>query len=333
MHTMKEWVDKIVAPYRQKKIDELKLQATQKMVLLLDLWSVHRSKEFRKWMKENHPHIILLYVPGGCTGKFQPCDVIVQRPFKASVTSDFQNWVAAQCTDQISSGVLPGEVRLSTSKPLLRDLNCEWMYRSWKLLTEKEAQMKAGWEKCGLLRAWEKEFQTQAKRMNAEGALFPNEAPTSHVPGGEIILEGQSWQSQPCSASDVYTDDAGEGVDAILDHCAGADGAKDFAPDDEGQGEEKKEEIEVAEEEKEEKEEGKEEGKGGATEEDREEKKQQEIQILRSRCGRRACGKWRIVTRVYGAEESVKCVDVNKQCSKDPCDFCSAYICKCLSSN
>ncbi|KAF9507547.1 hypothetical protein BS47DRAFT_1373856 [Hydnum rufescens UP504] len=44
----------------------------QKSILIIDIWSVHRSKEFTGWMKGNHPDIKINYIPGGCTGKFQP---------------------------------------------------------------------------------------------------------------------------------------------------------------------------------------------------------------------------------------------------------------------
>ena len=33
-------------------------------------------------MKENYPFIKLVFVPGGCTGNFQPADVVLQRPLK-----------------------------------------------------------------------------------------------------------------------------------------------------------------------------------------------------------------------------------------------------------
>jgi hypothetical protein len=49
---------------------ELGLPSSQVSIWLIDCWSVHKSKEFRTWMKKNHPNIILLFVPGGCTSLF-----------------------------------------------------------------------------------------------------------------------------------------------------------------------------------------------------------------------------------------------------------------------
>ncbi|KAJ7300822.1 hypothetical protein DFH08DRAFT_644071, partial [Mycena albidolilacea] len=57
----------IIAPYFDATKAELGLPQSQFSIWLIDLWTVHKSNEFREWMKENHPTIIVLYVPGGCT--------------------------------------------------------------------------------------------------------------------------------------------------------------------------------------------------------------------------------------------------------------------------
>lgn len=85
--TMRSLVDDIIAPHFEGKKKELGLLETQKSIWFIDVWSVHRSEEFRTWMKKTHPNIIILYVPGGCTGVFQPCDVGMQRIFKISCKS------------------------------------------------------------------------------------------------------------------------------------------------------------------------------------------------------------------------------------------------------
>ncbi|THU98939.1 hypothetical protein K435DRAFT_659941, partial [Dendrothele bispora CBS 962.96] len=51
----------------------------------IDCWSVHHSKEFLTWMKVTHPSIIILFVPGSCTGLFQPLDVGIQQILKLSI--------------------------------------------------------------------------------------------------------------------------------------------------------------------------------------------------------------------------------------------------------
>jgi hypothetical protein len=72
---MQTLVDKIIAPYFEIKKQEVGLLPTQKSLWQIDLWSVHWSDKFHMWLKKMHPTIMIDYVPGGCTGLFQPCNV------------------------------------------------------------------------------------------------------------------------------------------------------------------------------------------------------------------------------------------------------------------
>ncbi|KDQ50959.1 hypothetical protein JAAARDRAFT_87431, partial [Jaapia argillacea MUCL 33604] len=65
--TMQGLVEDIIAPYFAKKKAELGLPESQKAIWQIDAWSVHRSAEFRGYMRKNHPNIILMYIPAGCT--------------------------------------------------------------------------------------------------------------------------------------------------------------------------------------------------------------------------------------------------------------------------
>ncbi|KAJ7196898.1 hypothetical protein B0H12DRAFT_998945, partial [Mycena haematopus] len=67
LRTMQEFVTDIIAPYFKTTKIELDLPSSQISIWSIDCWSVHRSKEFLAWMKANHPTIIVLFVPGGCT--------------------------------------------------------------------------------------------------------------------------------------------------------------------------------------------------------------------------------------------------------------------------
>ncbi|THU96552.1 hypothetical protein K435DRAFT_664194 [Dendrothele bispora CBS 962.96] len=90
IETMKSLVNKIIAPYFESKKAELtelsdKERKNQFSLWKIDCWSVHRSEEFLTWMKVTHPSIIILFVPGSCTGLFQPLDVGIQRILKLSI--------------------------------------------------------------------------------------------------------------------------------------------------------------------------------------------------------------------------------------------------------
>jgi hypothetical protein len=74
---MRSFVQKVLHPYFEGKCFDLGLNPlTQRMIWLIDCWSVHISAEFRGSMKENFPHILLLFVPTNCTSKLQVMDVV-----------------------------------------------------------------------------------------------------------------------------------------------------------------------------------------------------------------------------------------------------------------
>src|SRR6266705_1068373 len=83
--TMKSFVLCILVPYFNAKREQLSLDPLQECIWQLDVWPVNASLEFRVWMYENYPWIILDYIPGGCTGLWQPCDVGIQHPLKHAV--------------------------------------------------------------------------------------------------------------------------------------------------------------------------------------------------------------------------------------------------------
>ncbi|TFK81826.1 hypothetical protein K466DRAFT_449595, partial [Polyporus arcularius HHB13444] len=67
--TMRTLVTDIIAPYfdRMRREADPPLPPMQKALWQIDVWSVHRSEEFRTWMRTEHPNILLHFVPGGCT--------------------------------------------------------------------------------------------------------------------------------------------------------------------------------------------------------------------------------------------------------------------------
>jgi len=75
--TMRSFVQKVLHPYFEGKCFDLGLNLLmQRMIWLIDYWSVHISAEFRGFMKENFLHILLLFVPANCTSKLQVMDVV-----------------------------------------------------------------------------------------------------------------------------------------------------------------------------------------------------------------------------------------------------------------
>jgi hypothetical protein len=131
--TMKSYVNRILIPYFRKEQHNLRLPETQPCIWQIDVWSVHTSQEFRSWMWDMHPWIILDYVPGGCTGLFQPCDVGMQRVLKQAITRAQSSDVVAEVSDAIEAGVDAGEIRIDTTIGTLRNRSVQWLLKAHEL--------------------------------------------------------------------------------------------------------------------------------------------------------------------------------------------------------
>ena len=57
-----------------------------------------------EYRAKHHPNIKLNYVPAGCTGLLQPCDVGIQRIFKHSLRRSFHEDVVQDILTQINRG-------------------------------------------------------------------------------------------------------------------------------------------------------------------------------------------------------------------------------------
>lgn len=135
LETMKTFVNKILAPYFEETKARLKLPPSQKSLWMIDVWSVHRSQEFRDWMRDRHENIILDYVPGGCTSVAQPCDVGIQRPFKLSIKRSYHEDVVAEILDQLNDNTSP--VSIDTRLPTLRDRSTRWIWNGYESIKKE----------------------------------------------------------------------------------------------------------------------------------------------------------------------------------------------------
>ena len=120
-------MEKILQPYLAPMINLHNLPKNQKLIWLIDSWSVHKSSEFLNWIKSEHANVLVLFVPSNSTSKLQPADVILQRPLKHAFKLQFHKCTTSQVRTQIEVGK-EGDVdlRMSNLKPLI----CEWLHNA-----------------------------------------------------------------------------------------------------------------------------------------------------------------------------------------------------------
>ena len=134
--TMQSFVDKILEPHFSRAKIQLGLPQEQKTLWNIDVWSVHRSEEFKDWLHKKHPTIILDYVLGGCTGLFQPCDVGIQRPFKLSVKRSYHEDIVNEVLTKIDAG--EPMTSLDNRIKTLRDRTPRWLWNAYQAVNKPE---------------------------------------------------------------------------------------------------------------------------------------------------------------------------------------------------
>jgi len=148
--SMQEFYEKIISPHRQQMIKQHNLPDSAKSIIYFDCWQVHRSADMLSWLKDTYTWLIVIFVPAGCTGIFQPCDVGLQRVYKQHIRLAASNYFISMVRSQIEEGVCPEEVKLSTALPPLRDATAAWVLHSINHLNEPAQQSirNKSWSNC-----------------------------------------------------------------------------------------------------------------------------------------------------------------------------------------
>jgi hypothetical protein len=145
--TMRQYISEVLIPYSERRILEHNLPADSHIVLVLDVWAVHKSEEFRLFLRTQHPRIHVVFVPPNCTSQLQVADVLLQRPFKHGIRQRFNTWAATVLKDQIDRNEIVGLtsfLRMGIIKPLV----LEWVLGSWSKLQAGRDFIKVGWHTC-----------------------------------------------------------------------------------------------------------------------------------------------------------------------------------------
>lgn len=136
--TMCDYVTNILVPYFDTQKRRLGLPKEQECLFQIDVWAVHRSVAFRTWINTTYPYIIVDYVPGGCTGLFQPCDLGIQRPVKIMLKRAQHADLVREALEKLEGGTKPEELKLDARKGIVRDRTVGWMIQAYHGVNKPE---------------------------------------------------------------------------------------------------------------------------------------------------------------------------------------------------
>lgn len=176
--TMRQYITEVIIPYADRRQLEHTLPSDAHIVLVLDVWAVHKSEEFRRFLRTHHPRIHLVFVPANCTSQLQVADVMLQRPFKHGIRQRFNTWAATVLKEQIDTDEIVGLtpfLKMGIIKPLI----LEWLLGSWTKMREGSALIKVGWHTCCLSLF---NVHDVAKRVQVLEEVAKNELDRAFVP-------------------------------------------------------------------------------------------------------------------------------------------------------
>ncbi|KZO94952.1 hypothetical protein CALVIDRAFT_471354, partial [Calocera viscosa TUFC12733] len=138
LDTMKTFVERLLVPYFQSANLQADRSPLAYCIWIIDCWSVHRSADFRAYMQDEWPWILLQFIPAGCTGVIQPADAGMQRPLKAAIRRSATEQVIAEIRSQLEGGTTPEDVHLNTKKGILRDRTVSWLLHAHEQMNKPE---------------------------------------------------------------------------------------------------------------------------------------------------------------------------------------------------
>ncbi|KIO33702.1 hypothetical protein M407DRAFT_45123, partial [Tulasnella calospora MUT 4182] len=93
-------------------------------------------------LASNYPNFLPAFVPAGCTGYSQPCDLLPQRILKHIVRQVALEDAIVDARQQIASGAAPEAVKLDTGIKALRNRSPRWLLKGFNGINKPEVAAK-----------------------------------------------------------------------------------------------------------------------------------------------------------------------------------------------
>lgn len=150
LSTMKVYFEILIKPYRNRMLAKHELPINAKMVVYFDCWKVHKSRALLEWLKATYPWLIALFVPAGCTGILQPCDVGIQRIYKHHIKLAAAQYFQETVQAQLQSGIRPADIRIMDNIGKLRNQTATWVLAATRYLQDpaRKGLVQNAWKNC-----------------------------------------------------------------------------------------------------------------------------------------------------------------------------------------
>ena len=95
----------------------------------------------------------MVKVPGKCTDRLQPLDLLVNKPAKDFSHSKFSTWHAALVQKELDAGKGPTEIIVDRSMATIKEVSATWVTGLYDHLCSSQEIIKNGFHKAGIMDA------------------------------------------------------------------------------------------------------------------------------------------------------------------------------------
>ena len=132
------FIEKIILPYIKAIREEIS-KPNQTAMVIFDVIKGQTTAAVYSLLQENG--IVYVTIPNGCTDKFQPLDVSVNKSAKSYLRQKFSTWYVEQVNLQLSGGKQASKVQVDMRLSVMKELSAKWLEGLYDHLTILELQI------------------------------------------------------------------------------------------------------------------------------------------------------------------------------------------------
>ena len=162
-HTPNHWanaqtsirfIENIIVPYVVATRKSLGLGDEHMAVVIFDCFKGHKGDEMESILLRNN--ILAVIVLSNYTD-LQPLDLLVNKPLKDHLRSNFQAWYSEQVSKQLQDGKEPEDVKVDTQLSIMKPLGAKWITSAYDYLRRETSIIHSGFVKASIVAAIENE--------------------------------------------------------------------------------------------------------------------------------------------------------------------------------
>ena len=106
-------------------------------------------------LKESSEKIFceMVIVPHNLTNKFQPLDILVNKPAKSFISKKYNTWMAKEVSNQLQREISPCDVKIDLNLGTIKPLHAKWIAELFNIINKEKEKIINGLISAGITEA------------------------------------------------------------------------------------------------------------------------------------------------------------------------------------